>query len=119
MAQSNSGSPRTEKSTGKASPRLAKVFDTIAQLMGVCPCCGELFYVSEARPFYDGQKPESVLDRLRHEERRLDEVKEKLDEIESDLRETAARAGLQATKRLLRKIDPVFSGAGYDPQDVK
>ena len=30
-----------------------------------------------------------------------------------------ARAGLQATKRLLRKIDPVFSGAGYDPQDVK
>jgi predicted Holliday junction resolvase-like endonuclease len=29
-------------------------------------------------------------------------------------------AGLQATKRLLRKIDPVFSGAGYDPpQDVK
>jgi predicted Holliday junction resolvase-like endonuclease len=64
-------------------------------------------------------KPASDLDRLRADERRLEEAEEKLDEIESDLRETAARAGLKATKRLLRKIDPVFSGAGYDPQDVK
>jgi len=87
--------------------------------MGICPCCGELFYVSEARPFYDGQKAITVLDRLRAGERRLDEAEEKLDEIETDLRKTAARVGLKATKRLLRKIDPVFSGAGYDPQDVK
>jgi predicted Holliday junction resolvase-like endonuclease len=98
---------------------IAGVFAALGELMGVCPCCGELFYVSEARPYYDGQKPQSTLDRLRVEERRLGNAEEKLDEIESDLRETAARAGLQATKRLLRKIDPVFSGAGYDPQDVK
>src|SRR5438105_15522770 len=119
MARSNSGSLRAEKPRTRASPRLANIFDALGQLMGVCPCCGALFYVSEARPFYDGQKPVSVLDRLRAEERRLDDTEEKLEEIESDLRETAARAGLQATKRLLRKIDPVFSGAGYDPQDVK
>src|SRR6266851_8972898 len=117
MARCNSGSLRSEKSTGQSTPRVAKVFDALAQLMGVCPCCAELFYVSEARPFYDGQKPVSVLDRLRAGERRLDEAEEKLEEIESDLREIAAKAGLQATKRLLRKIDPVFSGAGYDPQD--
>ncbi len=119
MARCNSGSLRTEKSADKTSPRLAKVFDALGQLMGICPCCGELFYVSESRPFYDGPKPVSALDRLRAEERRLDDAEEKLDEIETDLRETAARAGMQATKRLLRKIDPVFSGAGYDPQDVK
>src|SRR6266536_2758646 len=119
MARCNSGSLRSDSSTDKTSPRLAKVFDALEQVMGICPCCGELFYVSESRPFYDGRKPVSALDRLRAEERRLDDAEEKLDEIESDLRETAARAGLQATKRLLRKIDPVFSGAGYDPQDVK
>jgi predicted Holliday junction resolvase-like endonuclease len=28
-------------------------------------------------------------------------------------------AGLRTAKKLLKKIDPVFSGAGYDPQDVK
>src|SRR5438270_2040004 len=119
MARCSSTSLQTEKTAGQTSPRLAKVFDALAQLMGVCPCCGELFYVSEARPFYDGRKPQSVLDRLRAEERRLDDAEEQLDEVETNLRETAARAGLQATKRLLRKIDPVFSGAGYDPQDVK
>ena len=88
---------------------IAKIFGALGELMGVCPCCGELFYVSEARPYYDGQKPRSALDRLRAEERRLERAEEKLDEIESELRETAARAGLNATKRLLRKIDPVFS----------
>jgi predicted Holliday junction resolvase-like endonuclease len=98
---------------------IAKIFASLGKLMGVCPCCGELFYVSEARPYYDGHKPASTLDRLRAEEHRLDEAEAKLDEIESDLRETVAMAGLQATKRLLRKIDPVFSGSGYDPQDVK
>jgi predicted Holliday junction resolvase-like endonuclease len=105
--------------TSQTGPGLAKLFGELGQLMGVCPCCGELFYVSEARPFYDAQKPRSVLDGLREEEHRLDRAEEKLDEIETDLREAAARAGLQATKRLLRKIDPVFSGSGYDPQDVK
>jgi predicted Holliday junction resolvase-like endonuclease len=50
-------------------------------------------------------------------ERRVDAAA--LDELEGRLRERAVRAGLRATKRLLRKIDPVFSGAGYDPQDVK
>jgi predicted Holliday junction resolvase-like endonuclease len=120
MARCNSGSLRSENSQCRASsPRIAKVFDALAQLMGVCPCCGALFYVSEARPYYDGQKPQSALDWLRAEERRLERAEERLDEIESDLRETAASAGLKATKRLLRKIDPVFSGAGYDPQDVK
>src|SRR6266540_1499440 len=106
MARCNSGSLGNKNDQRRASsPRVAKVFDAIAQLMGICPCCGEVFYVSEARPFFDGQKPQSVLDRLRAEERRLDEAEEKLDEIESDLRKTAAGAGLRATKRLLRKIE--------------
>jgi predicted Holliday junction resolvase-like endonuclease len=39
--------------------------------------------------------------------------------LEWKLRERAAKAGLRAAKRVLRKIDPVFSGSGYDPQDVK
>jgi predicted Holliday junction resolvase-like endonuclease len=98
---------------------VAGVFGALGHLMGVCPCCGELFYLAEGRPYYDGQKPRSAVDKLRAEERRLDEAEQRLDDIEWNLREKAAKAGLQATKKLLKKIDPVFSGAGYDPQDVK
>jgi hypothetical protein len=61
---------------------IATIFGALRELMGGLPCCGELFYVSEA--------PQSDLDRLRAEEHRLDQAEEKLDEIESDLRETAA-----------------------------
>jgi hypothetical protein len=29
---------------------LSEVFGALSQVMGLCPCCGELFYASEARP---------------------------------------------------------------------
>ena len=29
------------------------------------------------------------------------------------------KAGLRAAKKTLKKIDPVFSGSGYNPHDVK
>jgi predicted Holliday junction resolvase-like endonuclease len=98
---------------------IGDIFGALAHLMGVCPCCGEPFHVSEARPYYEGEKRRSPLDKLRAEERRLEEAEQRLDELEWKLRERAAKAGLGAAKRLLRKIDPTFSGAGYDPQDVK
>jgi predicted Holliday junction resolvase-like endonuclease len=98
---------------------ISQIFGGLGQLMTVCPDCGELFYVSEAHPYYEGQKQRSSLDKLRSQESQLEEAEERLDDLEVKLRERAARAGLRATKRLLRKIDPVFSGSGYDPQDVK
>src|SRR2546423_5190656 len=105
--------------TNGVAASLGEIFGALGQLLTVCPECGELFYVSEARPYYQGQKPHSSLDKLRSEESRLQEAEERLDDLEGKLRERAASAGLRATKRLLRKIDPVFSGSGYDPQDVK
>src|SRR5438105_5353946 len=98
---------------------IGEIFGALGHLMTVCSACGELSYVSEAHPYYEGQKPHSSLDKLRCEESRLEEAEERLDDLEGKLRERAASAGLRATKRLLRKIDPVFSGSGYDPQDVK
>jgi predicted Holliday junction resolvase-like endonuclease len=98
---------------------IGEVFGSLSQLIGVCPCCGEVFYLYEAHPYHEGQKPHSPPDRLRAEERRLEQTEQRLDELEWKFRDRAARAGLRATKRVLRKIDPVFSGAGYDPQDVK
>ena len=98
---------------------LGRVFNELGHILGVCPCCGELFYLSETRPYLAGKQPQSVLDKLRVAERRLERVEEALAEVEITLREAAAKSGLRTAKKLLKKIDPVFSGAGYDPQDVK
>jgi predicted Holliday junction resolvase-like endonuclease len=98
---------------------LAGLFAQLGRVLCVCPHCADVFYLSEARPYLAGKQPHSFVDALRAEEIKLDRAEERLNEIESELRETAAKAGLRAAKRLLRKIDPVFSGSGYNPHDVK
>ena len=69
--------------------------------------------------YLDGSQPHSIVDTLRAAESRLDRAEDNLSIVENALRVASAKAGLRKAKRLLRKIDPVFSGAGYDPQDVK
>jgi predicted Holliday junction resolvase-like endonuclease len=98
---------------------LGTMFGELGHILGVCPCCSDLFYLSETRPYLAGKQPHSVVDRLRSAERRLEQEEEKLDKAEFLLREKAAAAGLRTAKKLLKKIDPVFSGAGFDPHDVK
>src|SRR5882672_9649504 len=98
---------------------LGRAFSELGHVLGVCPCCGDLFYLSEARPYLSGKRPHSEIDKLRVEEQKLDRIEEKLNEIEGELREIAAKAGQRTAKKLLKKIDPIFSSAGYDPQDVK
>lgn len=101
------------------STNVAGLFGELGNVLGVCPECDCLFYLSETRPYLSGMRPRSVLDALRAAERKLDRVEEELNAAESALREQAAKTGLRTAKRLLKKIDPLFSGAGYDPQDVR
>jgi predicted Holliday junction resolvase-like endonuclease len=98
---------------------LAELFGQLGHILCLCPHCDDLFYLSEARPYLAGKQPSSIVDALRAEENRLERAEQKLGEMESALREMAAKAGLRAAKKVLKKIDPVFSGAGYNPHDVK
>lgn len=75
--------------------------------------------MSETRPYRAGKQPHSIVDRLRAAEVQLERADERLADLETALREKAAASGLRAAKKQLKKIDPVFSGAGYDPHDVK
>ena len=98
---------------------LGTIFSQLGHILGVCPRCDEVFYLPEARPYLDGKRPQSVVDKIQAEERRLERAEDKLAEMEALLREAASVAGLRMAKKLLKKIDPTFSGAGYDPHDVK
>jgi predicted Holliday junction resolvase-like endonuclease len=98
---------------------IAAMFAQLGNVLCVCPQCEELFYLSEARPYLAGNQPRSIVDVLRAEEQKLDRAEERLDGLEYALRESAAVAGLRAAKKVLKKIDPLFSGSGYNPHDVK
>jgi predicted Holliday junction resolvase-like endonuclease len=97
----------------------AKSFSDLGRILCICPHCADLHYLSDARPYLAGKRPQSIVNDIERQERQLDRVEERLNEEESFLRDQASAAGLRTAKKLLRKIDPVFSGAGYDPHDVK
>jgi predicted Holliday junction resolvase-like endonuclease len=101
------------------APNIGRLFGQLGRILCVCPECSDLFYLSEARPYLAGKQTHSVVDDLRAAEHRLERAEDTLNEIESALRETAAKAGLRAAKKALKKIDPVFRGAGYNPHDVR
>lgn len=100
---------------------VADLFGQFSWIMALCPNddCGELFRLSDARPFLKDKRPTSVLDGIEAEEQRIDRAIERLEVKEGLLREKAQAAGLKKAKLRLRKIDPVFSGAKLNPHDVK
>ena len=81
---------------------LGKTFEELGHILGVCPCCAELFYLSEARPYLSGKQPHSIVDRVRSTERQLDRQEENLAEIEMTLRQRAAAAGRRRQRRRRR-----------------
>ena len=109
------------KTIGGERLSLASLFGQLNRIMTVCPNpeCGELFYLAEANPYPSLKQEKSIIDRIRAEELKLENLEEQLALAESALRQKAAKLGLRAAKKALRTIDPVFSGSGYDPQDVK
>lgn len=98
---------------------LASVFSEMDAILGICPCCGDVFRLSDVRPHLRKRKPVSIFDKLETEERKIDSAEERLEQREAGLREKSRAKGQRAAKARLRKIDPVFSGRGLDPQDVK
>lgn len=98
---------------------LSATFGQLGRIVTVCPECDSIFYLSEARPYLTGAQPKSVVDRLRAAARRLDREEEALALMEDEVRARSHTSGRKAAKEMLKKIDPLFSGAGIDPQDVK
>lgn len=100
---------------------LSTLFGGLSLIAGVCPNqdCGELFRLSDARPFLKDKKPASILDQLDAESDRIERALARLEEREQALRDQARQAGQKQAKKRLKKIDRAFSGARLDPQDVK
>ena len=98
---------------------LSSYFDQVAKIAGICPCCGHVFRLGDARPFKRTPRQPTVLDQIESQQARIDAALEKLEQAEQELRESARLGGLTAAKRKLRLIDRVFSAAKLDPHDVK
>lgn len=89
------------------------------EILCLCPHCGEVHRLSDLHITARGPAKPTDLDRLDAEDAKLEAIEERLDLLEDKFRDAARAAGAMAAKKRLRRIDPVFSGTGLDPQDVK
>jgi predicted Holliday junction resolvase-like endonuclease len=98
---------------------VVRIFDQFRSIFGICPCCAEVFRLSDTHVYLKGRRPRSVFDDLQRASASLDRAEARLAERDAELRESAHAEGRRLAKRELKRIDPIFSRQGYDPQDAK
>jgi hypothetical protein len=98
---------------------ISEIFGAFSQLMGICPCCGDFFYLAEAHPYYEGHKPRSPLNKLRAEEYRLAEAEQRLDDLEWKLRERPRRPGSKRRSACCGKSTRSSAGRGMTRRTSK
>lgn len=105
----------------------AQTIDDMQAILGVCPCCGEIFRLIDAKFAFPKKRPRNCdyLELLKQEQAvSNDEEQLELAELRFEDRLQAQRLhliaeGREAAKKRLKVIDPTFSGCDVDPQDVK
>lgn len=100
------------------SPLVASLQD-FRRILGVCPCCGEIFRLTDLMIAYRAKPSVTWLDRLQADEDRQQRAEDKFAEDERQIRELAKERGRQALPSLLREAEPVFACRGYFAHDVK
>lgn len=98
---------------------LANAFRGFGQIYGICPCCGELFRLSEARVFTPSLPVKTPFDEVAENWLRLDLQVERFEAREARVRAEARLVGQRAARRRLRSIVPFFLKRRVDPNDVK
>lgn len=106
---------------------LAKTVSGMQELLAICPCCGDIFRLVEAKFTFpksasrtcDYLEMVKLEDRVNRTEELLSGAEDRFDERLENQREKYVQAGRRRAKRKLKKIDPTFSGRNIDPQDVK
>jgi predicted Holliday junction resolvase-like endonuclease len=108
--------------------------DNLQNILGYCPCCGNVFLLTDAKLIFT-EKSENNSDygkylikqkELENFEQQIEKMQNNLERLEEkhkiimeNIIEKAREAGRKKAKAKLKKLDPTFSGRKIDPQDVK
>lgn len=90
------------------------------QIFGVCPCCGELFRLSDCHIDKNpGRLPGDWMTKYKAESQKLDNFEMKIEEKRTEMKEKATAAGRAAATRQMKKADPLFNKLKLDVEDSK
>jgi predicted Holliday junction resolvase-like endonuclease len=99
--------------------RIVDLFRRFQSILGICPCCGAWFRLSDAQLFIRGPAPTTPFDELLTTQRKVDLAVERFDVREAGIREAARQRGQLKARRRLKKIVGWCSKNRFDPNDVK
>ena len=106
---------------------LARTVDGLQEILGICPCCGEIFRLVEAKFLFPQQRPKSceylellaLESRSNAEQDRISDAELRFEERFERQKERLREEARSLVKLRMKKIDPTFTGRNIDPQDVK
>lgn len=88
-------------------------------IFGICPCCGELFRLSDCKVFMKVRPVADWMDNLEQGGGKLDRAEERLAAKEHSIRQEAREKGRKRARAIIRKVDPVFTPRRLNPDDAK
>lgn len=94
-------------------------FQETKRILGVCPCCGEAFRLSDATIYTKEPPPRTPFDELESAKDKLAKAVERFDEQEEALKEKARAKGQAAAQKRLKTFSAPFLRRKLNPQDVK
>ncbi len=94
-------------------------FQTMRQIYGFCPCCGEPFRLSDATLFFRSRPPQTEFDLIEADRDKLDRQINRFEENEEGIRQAAREKGQRAARRRVRSIVPLLWNRKIEPSDVK
>ena len=106
---------------------LVHTIDGLQEILGICPCCGEIFRLVEAKFMFPQRRPRicEYLDLAALEsesatrQERISVAEERFAERFEAQKEKLREAARSVVRQRMKKIDPTFTGRNVDPQDVK
>jgi predicted Holliday junction resolvase-like endonuclease len=101
------------------SSDIIRFFAIQRSIFGLCPCCGELFRLTDTKVFLKTKPKKDWMDILRARDGRLNQVEERIDDAEEALRENARVLGRRTAQLAIRRIDPVFAPRRLNADDAK
>ena len=98
---------------------IVRFFAIQRNIFGLCPCCNQLFRLSDCKVYLKTKPQKDWMDVIEAEDSRDNRREERIDEIEETLREKAREVGRRTARRMIKKIDPVFAPRRLNADDAK
>ncbi len=98
---------------------LVRTFSGFQRIYCLCPCCGEIFRLSDAQLFVSTPPPKTEFDEINDAMDKLEAAISRFNEQEGSVRDASRRRGQEAARSRLSAIAPFFVSQGIDPNDVK